>query len=108
MPNEIIVLVTCPASESEKLARALVERSLAACVNIVPGIRSIYVWEGKVCNESEELLVIKSTTAAWDQLSTAVKELHSYDVPEIISLPIGAGDKPYLDWLNSAVRVHNN
>lgn len=107
MAGEIIVLVTCPASESEELARALVEEKLAACVNIVGDVRSIYVWEGKLCNEIEQLLVVKSSRAIWDDLCSRVKELHSYDVPEIIALPIEAGHAPYLAWLNSAVSVRD-
>jgi periplasmic divalent cation tolerance protein len=106
MSNEhVIVLVTSPAAESEKLACALVQEGLAACVNVVDGIRSIYVWEGKLCNESEQLLVVKSTRAKWHLLKDRVKELHPYDVPEIICLPIEDGYKPYLDWLSNAVRV---
>lgn len=103
MAGEILVLVTAPSSESEQLAKTLVEERLAACVNIMSNVRSIYVWEGKVCNESEELLVIKSTRSAWDALTHRVKQLHSYDVPEIICVSIEDGDKPYLDWLNAAV-----
>lgn len=104
MTDEIIVLVTCPPSESEKLARVLVEERLAACVNILDNVRSIYMWEGKLCNETEQLLVIKSNRAVWSELSERVKQLHSYDVPEIIALPIEFGHKNYLEWLNSAVR----
>lgn len=103
MADEILVLVTCPASESENLAKTVVQERLAACVNVLPGIRSIYLWDGKLCNESEELLVIKSTGDAWIKLRNRVKELHSYDVPEIISLPIKDGHQPYLDWIKTAV-----
>jgi periplasmic divalent cation tolerance protein len=103
MGDEILVLVTCPASESENLAKTVVQERLAACVNVVPGIRSIYLWEGKLCNEIEELLVMKTTGATWIRLRDRVKELHSYDVPEIISIPIKEGHQPYLDWLKAAV-----
>lgn len=105
MAGEIIVLVTAPASESEKLARALVEERLAACVNVLDNVRSIYVWDGNLCNEIENLLVIKSSKAVWDELQNRIKELHSYDVPEIIALPIEAGHHAYLNWLNSSVRA---
>ncbi len=105
MAGEIIVLVSCPPDESEKLARTLVEERLAACVNIIERVRSIYVWEGKICNESEELLVIKSNTSVWSKLEERVKELHSYEVPEIVMIALEDGYKPYIDWLNSAVTV---
>lgn len=103
MGDEILVLVTCPASESENLAKTVVEERLAACVNVLPGVRSVYLWEGNLCNEMEELLVIKSTADTWNKLRDRVKELHSYDTPEIISVMIKDGHKPYLDWLRAAV-----
>lgn len=105
MAGEIIILVTAPASESEKLARALVEERLAACVNVLDNVRSIYVWDGNLCNETEHLLIIKSSRNVWDELHNRIKELHSYDVPEIIALPIELGHQPYLNWLNSSVRA---
>jgi periplasmic divalent cation tolerance protein len=105
MASEILVLVSAPAGESEQLAKTLVEERLAACVNIMPNVRSVYSWEGKICNETEELLVIKTNRSMWDALRERVEQLHSYDVPEIISLPIEDGHKPYLDWLNACVRA---
>lgn len=103
MAGEILVLVTCPPAESEKLACALVQERLAACVNIIDGVRSIYLWQDKLCNEKEDLLVIKSNNTVWEALRNRVKALHSYDVPEIISMPVQDGHKPYMDWVNQAI-----
>jgi len=103
MADELIVLVTCPASGADKVARPLVEERLAACVNIVPGVSSIFHWQGELCQEPEELLVIKSNRTCWERLQRRVKELHAYDTPEIICFKVEDGYKPYLNWLNSAL-----
>lgn len=105
MAGEILVLVTCPSAESEKIACALVQEHLAACVNILDGVRSIYLWDGKLCNEKEDLLVIKSSNKVWNELRQRVEALHSYDVPEIIAMPVQDGHKPYIDWMNEAVNA---
>ena len=81
----------------------LCEAHEAACVNIVPGIRSVYVWEGKECNEQECLLLIKSTSEKFEAVRARIRQLHSYKVPEIIAVPISAGDPAYLAWLREAV-----
>jgi periplasmic divalent cation tolerance protein len=95
-----VVLVTAGSEEeAEKIARALVEERLAACVNIVPGVRSIYRWRGAVEDDSEVLMVIKSEADILDALEARVRALHSYEVPEILALPIERGSAPYLDWL---------
>lgn len=97
-----VVLVTAPTSEhAEKIARAVVDGRLAACVNIVAGIRSIYLWKGEICDDSEILLIIKTRAALLEKLASAIREHHPYETPEIISLPIGAGWKPYIDWLQA-------
>jgi len=98
--QEIVILVTA-ASENEagKLGRALVEAGLVACANIVPGIRSIFFWDGKVAEEQECLLLLKSRTDLFDALAASVKSLHSYSVPEIIALPIVRGSEEYLSWI---------
>ena len=94
------VLVTAGSEEEgARIARALVEERLAACVNIVPRIRSIYRWRGAVEDEAETLLVIKTSAASLEKLEARVRELHSYEVPEIIALPLDSGSAPYLDWL---------
>jgi len=104
MTNKRLVLTTTSSPEdSKKIARALVERRLAACVNIVPRIESVYRWEGKVEEAQEYLLLIKTTEEAFPRLRDAIQELHSYDIPECIALPIENGSVPYLSWINESV-----
>jgi len=99
--NEILILNTTDSLElARKIASALVEAKEAACVNIVPGIQSIYRWEGKVCDETEFLLLIKSTADKFESVRSRIRALHTYQVPELIALPITAGDPDYLAWLN--------
>jgi periplasmic divalent cation tolerance protein len=100
MDQFVVVFVTCGSEgEASKIAHALVDERLAACANIVSPIRSVYRWEGKICDEREWLLVIKTREARFRDLEKRVKSLHSYQVPEIISLPILAGSPSYLKWL---------
>jgi periplasmic divalent cation tolerance protein len=96
-----VVFCTCPAEAAKGLARQLVEEHLVACVNIVPGLTSIYRWEGKVCEDGESLLVIKTRAELMARLSARIVELHPYEVPEVIALPLAAGEgnPAYLDWL---------
>lgn len=107
MAKELVIFVTCPPSAAETIALPLVDEGLAACVNIVPAITSLFRWQGQICREQEMLLVIKSTENLWSLLEKRIRELHSYEIPEIICVPIEKGHKPYLDWLNSQVRVLN-
>jgi periplasmic divalent cation tolerance protein len=101
----IVVLVTCGSEEEAlKIAHALVEDHLAACVNLVSPIRSIYRWEGKIWDEKEWLIIIKTQAKRFDKLEKRVKSLHSYAVPEIISLPIIGGSSPYLNWLKEMTK----
>lgn len=101
MTGNIVVLITVSSpDEGEKIARALVEKRLAACVNIVPGIRSIYHWQGKICDDRELLLIAKTSADLFDAVEKEVKALHSYKVPEIIAIPIAAGSKEYLSWID--------
>ena len=104
MTDKIVVLSTC-ANEEEagKLARALVEERLAACVSIVPGVRSFYHWKGAVESSAECLLVVKSSRALFAPLRAALDRLHSYDVPEVLALPIVDGAPSYLDWLDASI-----
>lgn len=104
MASEVIVLVTTPAKDSMKIADAVVNSGLAACVNILPGVKSVFIWQGERCVEEEELLIIKSKGELFEQLCSKVKELHAYDVPEVIQLNIDDGYAPYLDWLNAGLR----
>jgi periplasmic divalent cation tolerance protein len=100
MIDPIIVLVTCGSEEEAlKIAHALVEGHLAACVNLVSPVRSIYRWEGKIWDERECLLVIKTQRQRFEKLEKKVKSLHSYSDPEIISLPIIEGSSAYLNWI---------
>jgi periplasmic divalent cation tolerance protein len=101
----LIVLVTA-ASEKEavSIAQALVEREEAACVNVVPMVRSIYRWKGKIWNETEQMLIIKTAETALEGLKRTVKELHSYELPEILALRVADGDPSALAWIGASVR----
>jgi len=102
--DQIVVLMTAPsAEEAMRIAEMLVERKLAACVQILPPMTSIYVWKGEVQRENEIMLVAKSTRAKFDELEDAVRAVHSYETPEIIALPIVAGSQSYLSWLSSCL-----
>ncbi len=103
MSEEIIVLVTAGSSEEAgTIAKAIVDEHLAACVNIVPEVRSLFFWEGKTQDARETLLICKSRKPLLDKLISRVKTLHSYTVPEIIALPIIAGSPDYLDWVRKS------
>jgi periplasmic divalent cation tolerance protein len=105
MTDKKLVLTTCGSqAEAQKIAHALVERQLAACVNIVPQIASVYRWQGKVETAEESLLVIKTTAAAFERLREALVELHSYQVPECIEIGIEDGSAAYLEWIGESVR----
>lgn len=96
----IVAFVTAPSPETaERLARALVSERLAACVNLIAGVRSVYRWKGEICDDPEVLLVIKTSKEKFDQLKARVLELHEYEVPEVIALPIVDGHAEYLSWL---------
>src|SRR6185503_5950545 len=104
MSDELIVLVTTSnAEEAARLADVLVSERLAACVNIVPGIESIYRWEGKVTRDQEALMIIKTTGERYDELKRRVKELHSYSMPEVVALKIDRGSEQYLNWLRNSI-----
>jgi periplasmic divalent cation tolerance protein len=105
MSDPIVVLVTCGSEEEAvKIANALVEPRLAACVNLISPIRSIYRWEGKIWDEKEWLLIIKTQRQRFEELKKKVKSLHSYSVPEIISLPIVEGSSAYLNWIEEMTK----
>jgi periplasmic divalent cation tolerance protein len=107
LTDKIVVLVTCgSAKEARRIARTLVEKRLAACGNILEApVRSIYRWKGKVETAKEYLLLIKTSCKRFAALQDEVKRMHSYDVPEIIALPIAAGSRDYLKWISECVRV---
>lgn len=99
-----VVLITAPdMGVAEKLARALVEERLAACVNLVPGVTSLYRWEGEVQRADETLMIVKGTVGGFERLRSRVLELHPYDVPEVVDLRVRDGDPNYLDWVRGAV-----
>ncbi len=100
-PKYLIVFVTTPTVEDgRKIAQVLVKEKLAACVNILPGITSIYTWEGEISDDDEVLLVIKTRADLFDSLSATVEKEHPYDVPEVIAMPITAGTAGYLQWID--------
>jgi periplasmic divalent cation tolerance protein len=104
MTDKRIVLTTASSEdEARKIARHLVERGFAACVNIVPQVASIYRWQGKVEEAREWLLIVKTTAAAFGPVRQAIAELHSYELPECICLAIEDGSLPYLEWIAESV-----
>ena len=99
--NEFIVIFCTikEKKEAEKIAKEIVQKKLAACVNIIEGLTSIYEWEGSVCTESECQMIIKSKHVLYNELKESILSLHSYEVPEIISLPVSEGLESYLNWI---------
>ncbi|XP_055834887.1 protein CutA, chloroplastic [Solanum dulcamara] len=101
----IVVYVTVPNKElGKKLAGSIVKEKLAACVNRVPGVESVYEWQGEVQTDSEELLIIKTRESLLEALTEHVKANHEYDVPEVIAMPIVGGSPQYLEWLKNSTR----
>ena len=104
MTEKIIVLSTCGSQdEARRVARSLVDAKLAACVNILPGVQSIYHWQGAVQEEQEWMLVIKSTRPLFDRLCSELRKVHSYQVPEAIAIPVVDGHQDYLDWIDREI-----
>jgi periplasmic divalent cation tolerance protein len=104
MSHELIALVTASnKEEASRIASSLVAERLAACVNILSGVESVYRWEGKVARDSEILLIIKTTDDKYSQMEKRVKALHSYSTPEVIAFRIERGSDAYLDWLRKSV-----
>lgn len=100
----LVVFITCPVDETApKIARLLVENALAACVNIIPSVRSIYSWQGALQDEQEALLVVKTTGDRFEALAERVRQEHPYEVAEIIALPLAAGSPLYLQWVADSV-----
>jgi periplasmic divalent cation tolerance protein len=99
-----IAFVTCPVEVAETLAGALVEEGVAACVNVLPQIRSVYRWNGAICRDDEALLLIKHRSDGFEALCAAVLARHPYELPEIIAVDLDRGHPPYLDWLLAATR----
>lgn len=106
MSERLVALSTVgSAGDAERIARALVERRLVACVNVVPGVVSVYRWQGELRRDEEWLLVMKTTAAALERLRGALVSLHPYDVPELVAWPIGAGHEPYLRFIDESVAL---
>ena len=103
--SDYLVALTTVAGEEDavRLARALLDRRLAACVNVLPGVRSLYRWKGAIEDDREHLLVIKTSAGRYPALAAAFEELHPYEVPELLALPVEAGAERYLSWLGSSV-----
>ena len=105
MTDKIVVLSTCAnEEEAERIARLLVEQRLAACVNVIPRVRSYYRWQGAVESAEEWLLVIKSSRELFDAMRAALEQSHSYEVPEAIALAVVDGAKNYVNWLEASLR----
>jgi periplasmic divalent cation tolerance protein len=103
MSDEIVLYVTVPnGEEAQHIAESLVSERLAACVNIIDGIRSVYWWQGEVHRDSELLMIIKSTKERYEALEERIKQLHSYSTPEVIALSIECGSSDYLKWLRAS------
>ena len=105
MPTDdyIMVFTTCNSSEiASSIAGAVVKNKLAACVNIVNNIESVYQWQGKIERDKEMLLIIKTRQSLFSQLEQAIQGHHDYELPEIIAVPIAAGEQKYLNWIQSA------
>jgi periplasmic divalent cation tolerance protein len=101
MTDKIVVFSTASsAEEAERIARGLLNERLAACVNVVPGLRSYYRWQGKIEDSAEFLLVIKSSRQHFEALRTLLESLHSYEVPEVVALPVVDGARNYLSWMD--------
>ena len=104
MTGHLVVLSTVArAEDAERIGRALVEAGLAACVNVLPAVTSIYRWKGTLEKEEERLLLIKTRADRFDALKQALVSLHPYEVPEVLALPVADGHQPYLDWLDESV-----
>lgn len=102
MHKYAVIFVTCSSrDEAEMIADKLLTKKLVACANLIPGIESWFWWKGKIDTAKEVLLVLKARSGSFKKIEAEVKKLHSYDVPEIIALPIGAGSKKYLAWIGS-------
>ncbi len=101
-----IVFVTVPTKEEgERIACSLVEKGMAACVNIIPSVQSVYKWNGKLNIDDELLLVIKGSSSKLEAIEKEVLQIHSYDTPEVISFALDKGNKKYLDWMNHVLRI---
>jgi len=100
----LVVLVTCPPERAQQIATALVEERVAACVNVVPSLQSIYRWQGEVQSEGEALLIVKTAQDRFEALKQAVLKHHPYELPEVIAVAVDRGHAPYLEWVVESTR----
>lgn len=101
----LLILCTCPTSSAATaIATALLEERIAACVNQVPGIKSMYRWEGRVEHDDEVLLLIKATRSMFNEIEATIGKLHPHELPEIIGVPLAAGSEAYLNWIKSSTK----
>ena len=103
MSEFLVVYITASGENARDLASALVREKLAACVNRIPGVESTYTWEGRVERDTEDLLIVKTRADLFDRLKQRVQELHGYDVPEIVGVPIAEGSESYLEWMTASL-----
>ncbi len=103
MEGYLVVLITAPTDRGEELANFIVENKLGACVNVVPEVKSLYWWKGKIEKDSEALLIVKTSSGRFRELLRKIKEVHPYTVPEIIALPVFGGNPDYLNWIEESL-----
>jgi len=103
-PYIVLLITTATAQEAQRISRVLLEQRKVACVNIVPRLDSLFWWQGKLDSAEESLLIVKTKASLLSKIVPLVKELHSYDIPEIIALPIIGGNQDYLEWIQKEVR----
>ena len=104
MKDHRVVLVTCSNSiEAERISKELLKKKLVACVNIISSVRSFFIWKGKIEKESESLLIIKTRKEKIEALIQLIKKIHSYSIPEMITLPIVEGNEEYLEWIDNSI-----
>ena len=105
MPKHIVIFVTCASKkEAKKIAKNLLNTKLIACANIIEDVKSLFWWKGKVDKATESLIIIKTVRKNFNRIENWIKELHSYEVPEIIALPITAGESNYLKWISESLK----
>ena len=103
-PYIVLFITTATAEEAQRISRALLEQKRVACVNIVPRVSSLFWWQDRLDSAEESLLIVKTKASLLNEIVTIVKEIHSYDIPELIALPIIGGNQDYLDWIDREVK----
>lgn len=107
--THLVLLCNCAdMNNAQEIAASLVDNSVAACVNIIPGLTSVYRWQGETHTETETMLIVKTTTAAYDRAEKIIQRLHAYELPEIIAVPITKGSDDYLRWMTAQTSTSNS